>query len=695
MVGDVLAGTAFAEGSNGMFIQSNGFNDAQNINKIELSVANNAHDVNGSNGAAFAATVNSNDFNVFNDSMSAAGGDDTMVGDVWATAMGISVSAYDPKNLNEIKLDAENGAFTGKSGVEADANHNSFVAYNDTITAGSDSTGGSVLVGDVAAGTAGGFFFYGGHSGGMYINNSGGWACNTNAIDLDVKDLAIGGDYHAFANSNSFTVFDDHLTAGAGNNFIVGDVAAQMSIYGCGHDLNQIDLSIKDLASQSGSASNNTFDAFNDTITATGAGDNHIVGDVAASMNINGNYSGANDVTLAISNFSQGTRDDANHNVFSAWNDIITVGNGDNQIVGDVLLASNFSEGVNASVNLDIDNNGNHNTFTVMDDSITAGNGENTIVGDVVMTGGYHEAVNFTLNNAGNNDTFTAWDDTISSGTGSDTLIGDVSMSGGSAEAVNVHVADSGSTGNFNLFDNSLNGGGGSDDLIVGNDSLSDNGTITIDINWNGETGSMFSDTLIGGSGGGDSLYGDFKDSGSLTVNVNLSGDTDGLTLFADSLVGGAGGNNSLDGGLGNDTLTGGGGNDTFAFDLHNNNTNDGNIGHNDGNDIITDFNASDTLSFTDVLGVSSGVHNFGGTTIGDDAAFEQSISSVTVNNANQVTIGFQNGASVQVNETGVGTNVTNAAGGGAVPSNIGGANDSHIAADLNAISAHITIAHG
>ena len=382
MVGDVLAGNPFSEGgSNGMYIQSTGFSGATNINKIDLEAANNVHDLNGCSTAAhFLSTANSNEFNVFNDSMSAAGGDDTMVGDVWATAMAISVSAnyyVDPKNLNEIKLGVENGAFTGKSGASAEADSNTFIAYNDTITAGSDVYGGSILVGDVAAGTTARIFSEGGGSGGMVIHDDGGPGCNTNAIDLDIKNLAIGAinsenvGAHAFAGfssngvefGNHFTVYNDVLTAGSGDNLIVGDVAAQMSIYGNGYshaDLNQIDLSIQDKASLSGSASFNTFNAFNDTITASGDGNNFIVGDVAASMHINDGYCGTNEVTLAISNFANSGRDDANNNDFRAWNDNITAGNGDNHIVGDVFLhSSGYSENVNSTVNVDIHNNGN------------------------------------------------------------------------------------------------------------------------------------------------------------------------------------------------------------------------------------------------------------------------------------------------------------------------------------------------
>ena len=555
---------------------------------------------------------------------------------------------------------------------------------------------------------------------GMVIDDVGGSACNTNAIDLDAKDLAIGGAHHAYANSNSFTVYDDLLTAGAGNNVIVGDVAAQMSIYGTGYghqDLNQIDLSIKDLASQSGSASNNSFNAFNDTITAEGNGDNTIVGDVAASMNIDdyGRSNAANSVTLAISNYAQSTKiDDANHNHFSAWNDSITAGNGDNTIVGDVLL---HSSGACAAVNVAIDNNGNDNTFTAMDNIIHAGSGQNLIIGNVSMDGGYHESLNVNIDDTGSGNTFSVMNDTISgdgtlvggdwldngsininitsngtvvlgsdlieAGSGNDLLIGDAN----NLQDINATLAGG---GDFTLFQDTFIGGAGNDTFepglgnstIIGgsgNNTLSyANDPYSVDVNLDQGTATQPDDTLFGGT---DTFSNIQNVTGSFAGDDTIIGNS-----AANVLVGGAGGGNFLEGGLGNDTLTGGGaGNDTFAFDLHNNTLAGG-----DGHDVITDFKtASDTLNFTDVLGADPGQHDASDATSLN--ALATSVSSINDDGTN-TTISFQNGASIQL------SGVTGVAGVTNVASNAGGANNAAVSADLEALvggnTAHLQIAH-
>ena len=123
---------------------------AFDLNTIHLGAANQA---TGSN-----ALADGNSFIAYNDSMTAGGGDNSMVGDVWASSMAITSEGFNSShNLNEIKLGAENKAFTGPSGVLAEANNNSFIAFNDTMTSGSSSAyGGSIMVGDVAAGGYGG-----------------------------------------------------------------------------------------------------------------------------------------------------------------------------------------------------------------------------------------------------------------------------------------------------------------------------------------------------------------------------------------------------------------------------------------------------------------------------------------------------------------------------------------------------------
>ena len=86
-----------------------------------------------------------------------------------------------------------------------------------------------------------------------------------------------------------------------------------------------------------------------------------------------------------------------------------------------------------------------------------------------------------------------------------------------------------------------------------------------------------------------------------------------------------------LEGGREDDLLTGGDGEDTYAFDLYDNTS----PGTNDGSDTISGWEPdTDVLDFTGVTGA------------GDLAALNSMISSV-VDNGVDVTVTFDNGASI------------------------------------------------
>jgi hypothetical protein len=524
MVGDVFVGTEGCGEGDGMRILSGGFESGWNRNQVDLYVVNTANDV----GDDAPATANGNGFTAFNDTMTsgdagAYGGGNVLVGDVLANRMAIYSEGETDDNRNDIDLRIANSAFAangGASGVEA--NGNTFNAFNDIVVAGD---GGNFMAGDVAAGTSSEC------NTGMNITSYGDEGYNVNEIDLSLRNLALGDLHRAYAEGNSFTAFNDVLVAGTGNNTVVGDVYALMQIndHGKGDsntDVNRIELGASNVASQSAHASGNSFDAFNDTMTAgdSGAyGGNLMVGDVYAEMGIAGGDNTLNEVNLYLKDVEQtqiNDKDVASDNDFTAFNDSLTSGDGFDRMAGDVALF---------------------------------GTEPNTIT------------VNFSVFNDGDNNSFVAFNDTLSGGAGNDGMVGDVYMSGADNSIVNVNVTDNGSGNSFDLFNDTLTGGLG-DDTMVG-DAWLGGSNFNLTVNGGDGDDTLFSDLLVGGDGN-DQLYGDFLEDdalggGSDQVDTNIS--TDGGTLFADTLDGGTG-NDLLVGGLGSDLLTGGAGNDTFEF---------------------------------------------------------------------------------------------------------------------------------
>jgi Ca2+-binding RTX toxin-like protein len=563
-----------------------------NSNEISLEVSNRAYN---------SASADENSFNAFNDTLTGGTGS-TLVGDVLTDYMYASTdrtgdeTSTDNENLNQIFAGISNAANYGGS-----ANNNSFNAFNDSLTGAGDNT----IVGDVYARSME-IVSYGGDD----VSNE-----SYNYIGLDVYNSADGSGTQA--NGNTFTAFNDTLVSGSGEgNVLVGDIYAESMQIGTHDDeynynSNNIDLAITNSAEHGetvAQANGNSFDAFNDVLTAEGSSNDTMVGDVWASMEISTTGDeldepqyNTNAITLELHNYGFGQ---ANNNDFTAFNDTMNAGDGNNVMAGDVMATMSIDDGGarasnSNSVNLTIfnsnggDDEADNNSFNAFNDSMTSGDGNDEMAGDVALFGNGNDntdSVNFSvLNFAGDNNTFTAFNDTMTGGGGDDAMTGDVYMEGAENSNVTVSIADNGGgTGNvFSLFNDTLDGGDG-DDTLVGDVWLGGS-SWDVDVQAGGYGGSItaFSDSLAGG-GGNDALYGDALDedgeeceidvgAGSITVAldasysslVSLSGiaaPNENPSLFADTLVGG-GGNDTLDGGIGYDSIDGGAGNDIGLWD--------------------------------------------------------------------------------------------------------------------------------
>jgi Ca2+-binding RTX toxin-like protein len=331
------------------------------------------------------------------------------------------------------------------------------------------------MVGDVAVGTS---FEC---NTGMNISAYGDEGYNGNEIDLTLRNAAIGSEHRAYAEGNSFTAFNDLLVAGTGNNVVVGDVYALMQIndYGKGNeDVNRVELGASVLASQSAHASGNSFDAFNDTLTAgdSGAyGGNLMAGDVYASMSVNGGDCTQNEVNLYlkdVENTQTNNHDVASNNDFTAFNDSMTSGDGQDQMAGDVALVGQSNN--TDSVNFTVFNDGDNNSFVAFNDTLSGGGGNDSMVGDVYMSGADSSQININITNNGSSSTFDLFNDQLTGGAGNDQLYGDFA-----GDNLNVTVNVSGDTSGMKLFEDTLDGGAGDDSL----------------------TGGLGSDLLTGGAG--------------------------------------------------------------------------------------------------------------------------------------------------------------------------------------------------
>jgi hypothetical protein len=396
------------------------------------------------------------------------------------------------------------------------------------------------------------------------------------------------------------SAFNDTLSAGPGNDFLVGDVLGASE---------EGTLELMASASRGGrgdyggvggkGGDNNDIAAFNDTLEA-GAGDDTLVGDVYANGNKVVELKANAGEVGAPGYFSSGGAGGSD-NAISAFNDDLDGGAGNDLIVGDVYVKNGSSSvALSATVGSGGDQDeygtgssgGDSNTGSCFNDVLEGGGNEDTLVGDV-------------------------WSD------GSGEIVLNV-VAGADGEGTDRGVGGSGGVGNeVTAFNDALDGGDG-DDLLVGDVCYTGvGGTVTVTVEGTaGNTVSAFQDTLTGGEGA-DTLFGDFFDgTGAFTPEVTVDGDFDGRDdLFAD-ILDGSDGDDLIVGGLGSDTLTGGGGADTFGLSA-------ADTVFGGGDDVITDFQVSGAdvialigygIDFADLVCTQDGddaeISGFGGGTI-------------------------------------------------------------------------------
>lgn len=260
-----------------------------------------------------------------------------------------------------------------------------------------------------------------------------------------------------------------------------------------------------------------------------------------------------------------------------------------------------------------------HNTFSggKGNDTINGGGGNDTLNGnggdDVINGANNNDLIlggwgNDSLLGGGHNDHLEGGNgnDTLEGGWGNDVLLGGIgadSMDGGTGFDT---LSYKGSTiaVDVNLDTGIATGGDATGDAFANIENLLGSGhadTLTGDTNANALTGAGGNDTL-NGDGGADTLKGGGADDllyGKIGNDRLQGGDgNDDLRGGADDdrLIGGNG-IDTLNGGSGNDTLSGGSKKDVFVF------------GNNFGNDIITDFAASDAEDIN--LSAVTAINNF------------------------------------------------------------------------------------
>ncbi len=404
-----------------------------------------------------------------------------------------------------------------------------------------------------------------------------------------------------------------------GNTVIIGNERKNVLI-GDGSSINTgSDEENIRLAAEAGNAegskageSGRTLKKFNDHLFGYGGNDT-LIGDVLL---------GRGSLSARAGNGGDGDRKaggaGGDRNTIKAFNDKIAAGDGDDTVVGDVLLDNNNAEltvvvgtgGFGAS-SVGAGSGGSDNSVTAFADILCAGSGNDTLVGDVRQVG----ISNVTLSAAagmggdsdydrrggsgGHNNQLVAFNDTIDAGVGDDTVVGDVlalkdgavalsAVAGSSGNLITIPLSYSGQGGRGGdgnavaSFNDTIDAGAGND-TVAGDVSL-DNGSAELTVavgdggfgaygfsggpGGNDNNGKAFMDTIGSGSGD-DTLVGDARLVGKSDVVLSATAGTGGDADFYTR--GGSGGqnntivafNDTIDAGAGNDTVAG----DVFALD--------------------------------------------------------------------------------------------------------------------------------
>ncbi|OUR76590.1 hypothetical protein A9Q83_13535 [Alphaproteobacteria bacterium 46_93_T64] len=489
----------------------------------------------------------------------------------------------------------------------------SFVSFNDVMDGTNLEGNPETIVGDQYAD-----LMYGGN--GAYMDTS---------VDM------------AKSNAN-VSIFNDEITGTSSTHTIVGDQLAEFSVGN--RASSELDSEFDITGSEEGdSGSDNTVVIHSDSL-AGGENSEIIVGDI---MSFGADsVDGGNSIGISVTSSFSGDEFDAKGNVFSANDDIIdgSAGTHSQLLVGDIAYLSDGSSNspVRVSSTLEftasLDSEGveySNNKFSALNDLMIGGSGNDIMAGDLfleddysgsgdaskvyleadvqldvnsdvdVMYGGYGNDIMLTPVNGGTieNNEYSFHDDIMDGGAGNDIMSGDaIVIASGENEdpllikmTVDLQYEASGayntfgdelvtaqggtiSNNSYSAFNDILRGDDGSDDgpnngdILVGDLLFAGNSGVhavfDIDVSYNagsdeatngtitGNTVDAWNDTLIGGAGG-DVLVGDAM---FLTVGdaenylyVEGHGERHGsnaendVTAFSDVLCGGEG----------NDTLIG------------------------------------------------------------------------------------------------------------------------------------------
>jgi Ca2+-binding RTX toxin-like protein len=557
-----------------------------------------------SDGVLTAAWISRNTFTYGNDLISAGNGNNTVYGD----ARNVTFLAEKGNNLDgSTALDVDAGSLRGPAEA-IDANQINFGA--DTISLGKGNNLVYGDVGDVSLSALGVIDHVLEGSPSFTMSN----AFVENAFTFGADSITVGnganqiyGDFGNFLMladggttfgsqngattdtngeflGNTFTFGNDVIKIGDGNNVIYGD----------GHD-----LTLQIAPSQAiggagpfGVEDSNSFTFGNDIITAaagaSAAGSNVVYGDL---HNLTLDNEGGHAVDASFKADSQ-----IRLNTFIMGDDVITLGNGGNQIYGDMNDYNiHTAGGVNGDVLLFIRYAGViGNDVQMGNDTITSGSGADTIYGDAhniawEAVGGVATVWNAQASlsvRAGLPDSIEYGSDTINAGGGNDIVAGDAwdvsaKAVGGQASQDGLSAMGWVNAATMAFGNDTINGGAGDDTLYGDAHSLSLAVKAGMVTGTGGDASAhmintsiaMGNDTLTGGDGN-DTLYGDLQ---SISFTAIAGKDTSGVGHVSASFVGDVGpfdvGGTVFDTGsliaFGNDTLIGGNGNDFLIGDAY------------------------------------------------------------------------------------------------------------------------------
>ncbi len=356
---------------------------------------------------------------------------------------------------------------------------------------------------------------------------------STPDIDVDVSVSITdskGGD-RDFAN--------DILRSSVADDVLVGDIF----VYDWGEESGTFSVSVNQDIDLTGTGGH-TYNAFNDLLQGND-GDDLLVGDVFFHFNQTYDSGSTHDLDFDINNnlYAGGYGNDisSDNNYFSANNDVLEGGGGDDTVIGDFNIV-HINDGGRTEIDMDIDVNntvyfGSDNEFYAYNDHLQGGDGNDLLVGDIrfVHNDSYNDLdiyLNNTIGgpsvrakgsfdalaysnpyNGGDNNSYEAHNDVMDGGFGNDTMVGDVLLD---AEAENpgggvdlgfnlTHTVYEGDNNTFDAHNDVMWGG---ESAVVSNGGNGEGGgAASGDTNeffaYDGsDAAAFFGPPLLGGNGG-------------------------------------------------------------------------------------------------------------------------------------------------------------------------------------------------